>query len=57
MTIRGVSLVIISALLTVAANLILRAVFIFHEILNTTKIIGIAIILVGIFILSGGNSL
>lgn len=127
MTIRGLSLVIISAFLTVAANLMLRAgvdkaggfpihlqsslsaiikliqqplfdlgvllyalaslvwfhiisteplsvaypllisltfifvtrgaIFMFHESLNTTKIIGIAVILVGIFILSGGNYL
>jgi multidrug transporter EmrE-like cation transporter len=35
----------------------LGAVFIFHESLNTTKIIGITIILIGIFILSGGNYL
>lgn len=127
MTLRGISLVIISALLTVAANLMLRAgvdkaggfpvqlqspfsaiiklisqplfdvgvlfyalaslvwfhiisieplsiaypllvsltfvfvtlgaIFIFHESLNTMKLIGIAVILIGIFILSGGNYL
>lgn len=35
----------------------LGAVLIFHESLNTIKIIGIAVILIGIFILSGGNCL
>ena len=125
MTIRGLSLVIISAILTVAANLMLRAgvnkaggfpahlqssfsaiikliaqplfdlgvflyalasliwfhvisteslsfayplwvsltfvfvtlgaIFIFHETLNMTKLVGIIIILIGIIILSGGN--
>lgn len=127
MTIRGLSLVIISAILTVAANLMLRAgvnkaggfpahlqssfsaiikliaqplfdlgvflyalasliwfhvisteslsvaypllvsltfvfvtlgaIFIFHETLNMTKLVGIIIILIGIIILSGGNFL